>query len=328
VIEPDPAACEHCGSRRNAAQEIAGGTVHTTNRRFSTRCARLGVVALIGASVIVVAQAGIGSSGASSSGSADLRVRPTTTANGTSSNQTVITDHIANLGPSTATNIVAVALLKTNSPSTSYTTSNAACEQEPAPSGWSFMFTCQKDSLAAGFAWIPKFTITGTTGSTLTRFLSVGENGPGDPVSSNNSTTLQTFIGAEADLSVAQRASNVGAASGDATVTATVKNNGPWTANSLQFVGEINSPGWSSVFYTSNISGTSCQFIPPANGFNVAVSCTTSSSLAPGKSWVLTGSYTGTPGGSLVVQGSASANNPPDPLSSNDTVSTSTSYAP
>jgi hypothetical protein len=197
VIEPGSAHGEDGRAdrgRRLGSREEA--TVDTTNRRFSTRVARLGAVALLGAGAILVAQAGIRSTRASSSGSADLRVRPTTTAHGRSSDQIVITDHIANLGPSTATNIVAVALVKTNSSHTSYVTSSGTCQQEPAPSGWNFMFTCQKDSLGAGFAWLPKFTITGTTGSTLTRFLSVGESEPGDPVSSNNSTTLHTLIGA------------------------------------------------------------------------------------------------------------------------------------
>ena len=87
--------------------------------------------------------------------------------NGSAANRTTVTDHIYNGGPSTAVNVVATALLKTNGGAVSYLTSNATCEQQPAPSGWSFMFTCQLASLPSGHTWQPKFTLTSAPRSTV-----------------------------------------------------------------------------------------------------------------------------------------------------------------
>jgi len=245
--------------------------------------------------------------------------------NGTGSGNTTVTDHIHNAGPSTATNLVEVALLKDTGAATSYfNTTGGTCQQEPAPSGWNFMFTCQLASLASGHTWEPKFSLTSTNGAPFTRFLSVGESGPGDPTLSNNSSTLNSFFGSEADLSLRETAT-AGASTGKVTVTNTTTNQGPWTANSLQFVAEINSPGFSSVFAASNLGG-SCQFIPPASGFNAAVACTTAS-LTPGQTWTETFSYTGSGGESLVQRGTVTANNPTDPAITNNTANITTKYA-
>ena len=284
---------------------------------------QLAAVAVVGIGAVTgIAMSG-GSPAASAAGTANLSVSQTVS-NGTASNNTTVTDHIFNAGPSTATNVVATALLKTNGGAVSYTTSNATCEQQPAPSGWSFMFTCQLASLPSGHTWLPKFSLTSTKGAPFTRFLSVGEGGPGDPSLANNSSTLSSFFGSEADLALSQSATT-GTSAGKVTITDSARNKGPWTANHLQEVLEIKSPTFRGVLASSNLPGASCLFIPPASGFNAAVSCTLGS-LNPGALWKLTFSHTGGAGGSLVQRGSISAISPSDPVPSNNTATTSTSY--
>ncbi len=268
----------------------------------------------------VTLSAGGGVAGAS--GTANLSVTQAVS-NGTGSGNTIVTDSIHNSGPSTATNVVETALLKVNGGSVSYLTGNAQCEQLPAPSGWTFMFDCQLASLASGHTWSPKFSLTSTNGAPFTRFVSVGEGGPGDPSLANNASTMNSYFGSRADLALSQ-AATAGASAGKVTVTDSVVNHGPWTASNLQNVIEINSPAFSGVLAASNISAA-CQFIPPASGYNAAVSCTTAS-LAPGKTWTLTFSYSGGAGASLVQKGSVTALSPADPATANNTATTTTSY--
>jgi hypothetical protein len=284
---------------------------------------QLATVAVVGIGTVTGMALSSGSSAANAAGTANLSVSQTVS-NGTAANNTTVTDHIFNAGPSSATNVVATALLKTNSGAVSYTTSNATCEQQPAPSGWSFMFTCQLPSLASGHTWQPKFSLTSTKGAPFTRFVSVGEGGPGDPSLANNSSTLSSFFGSEADLALTQSAT-AGSSAGKVTITDSARNRGPWTANHLQEVLEITSPTFRSVLASSNLPAASCLFIPPASGYNAAVSCSIGS-LNPGAVWKLTFSYSGVAGGSLVQRGSISAISPSDPVSSNNTATTSTSY--
>jgi hypothetical protein len=284
---------------------------------------QLAAVAVVGVGAVTgIAMSG-GSTAANAAGTANLSVSQTVS-NGPAANKTIVTDHIHNAGPSTATNVVATALLKTNGGAVSYTTSNATCEQQPAPSGWSFMFTCQLPTLASGHTWEPKFTLMSTQGAPFTRFLSVGEGGPGDPSLANNSSTLNSFFGSEADLALSQSAT-AGSSAGKVTITDSARNKGPWTANHLQEVLEIKSPTFKSVLASSNLPGASCLFIPPASGFNAAVSCTLGS-LNPGALWKLTFSYTGGAGGSLLQKGSISAISPSDPVPGNNAATTTTSY--
>jgi hypothetical protein len=284
---------------------------------------RLAAAAVVGLATIGAVTIAGGSTVASAAGTADLSVSQVVS-NGTGPGNTTVTDHIHNAGPSTATEVVASALLKTSGGSVSYFTANATCEQQPAPSGWSFMFTCQLASLKSGHTWIPKFHLTSTDGAPFTRFVSAGENGPGDPSLANNSSTLNSFFGSRADLSLTQKAT-AGSSTGKVTITNSIRNAGPWTADNLQEVSEINSPTFTGVGASSSLSGASCQFIPPASGFNSAVSCTIGS-LDPGDLWKLTFHYTGGAGGSLVQQGTISAASPSDPVPGNNTATTTTSY--
>jgi hypothetical protein len=265
------------------------------------------------------------SAGASAAGSANLSLQQTPS-NGASSGSTVDKVVVHNAGPDTANALDVTILVKTKSSLGLGLTSNlsTSCQQQPAPTGWTFLFNCQTSSLSAGSNWTLTETYSGTAGVAFTSFQSVGENNPGDPSLKNNSSTLKTYFGPAADLKLAQ-AVTPGTSSGAVTITDTAKNLGPWTANSLALVIEVNSPGFSNVEASSNLP-TSCQFIPPASGFNVAASCTTSS-LAPLKNWKVTLSYNGTPGGALEQVGNVTANNPPDPNSANSSATTNTNYA-
>jgi hypothetical protein len=262
---------------------------------------------------------------AEASGTADLSLTQTASS-GASSGSTTVTTVVHNAGPSAANGLNVTILTKTTSAMTLGMTSNLSttCQQQPAPPGWSFMFSCQTSTVAAGSDWTLTGAYNGTAGVAFSNFESVGENNPGDPSLSNNSSTLNTYFGPAADLKVTQHAT-AGTSSGTVAITDAVKNLGPSTANSLQLVIEINSPGFSSVQASSNLSA-SCQFIPPSSGFNVAASCTTNS-LASSKSWTVKFSYTGTAGGALEQVGQISVNTPTDPNSTNNSATTNTHYA-
>ena len=88
--------------------------------------------------------------------------------------------------------------------------------------------------------WSPKFSLTSADGAAFTRIVSVGEGAPGDPSFANNSSTLNSYFGDRADLALRQSAT-AGASAGKVTITDSTVNHGPWTANSLQNVIEINS---------------------------------------------------------------------------------------
>ncbi|MCW2495667.1 hypothetical protein, partial [Jatrophihabitans sp.] len=93
-------------------------------------------------------------------------------------------------------------------------------------------------------------------------------------------------------------------------------------AAALQEIIEIKG-SISAVHATASTPAASCQFIPAASGYNLAVSCVTNS-LATGAKWALTLSYTGTKGSALTTNSSISANSPADPVPSNNSQTLST----
>jgi hypothetical protein len=292
-----------------------------------SRTLRIIAAATLVAGTLLAGVLDTSSAGASTTGAADLSLKQTPS-NGTSSGSTIVNTVVHNAGPDTANGLDVTILVKTTSALGLGVTSNnpsMICQQQPAPPGWAFMFNCQAPSLAAGSNWTLTETYSGTAGAAFTAFQSVGEGSPGDPSLSNNSSTLKTYFGPAADLKLTQ-AVTPGTSSGTVTITDTARNLGPWTANTLQLVIEINSPGFSGVNASSSLPA-SCQFIAPDPGFNAAASCTTSNSLAPLRNWTVTFTYTGTPGGSLEQVGTVTANNPPDPNSANSSATTNTNYA-
>jgi hypothetical protein len=96
----------------------------------------------------------------------------------------------------------------------------------------------------------------------------------------------------------------------------TVVNRGPNTAKALQLIVEIKSTGWKGVTATATPL-SSCQTIPPASGYDGAVSCVTDS-LGTAAKWVLKFSYTGKKEAALTMKSTVSANTPADPVSTNN----------
>jgi hypothetical protein len=292
-----------------------------TTHTFTGPPLRLAVVCVLSLAALGTAFVQLGTAGASTAPSANLSVSQHVS-NGSVKGQTTITAHIHNAGPSTAPSVDTVALVNTNSSSLRYLVYGAICEQQAAPPNWTFMFTCQGPSIGSGKTWKSRITVTGTQGATLTEFFSAADHGPADPSLANNPSTLNTYVGAESDLGLSQKAT-AGKSAGDSTITVTARNHGPWTANALQYVGEIKSATFRSVNASASTPTGSCQFIPPAAGYTKAFSCTTNS-LAPGKVWTFHLAFAGTAKAALVLKGSVSANNPGDPSTANNSKTTRT----
>lgn len=265
----------------------------------------------------------VASGSATAASSADLSIRQRFSG-GATSGATLDTVRIHNAGPSTASNISLVMLIKAKITNLGISSSGGGvCELEPAPPGYTIaMATCQLPAIASGSTELDKITWSGKAGVAFTSTVTVGSSTP-DPKLANNIGTASSWFGPRAQLHLTQSATS-GPTAGRARIVSTVVNRGPNNANSLQLVMEVNSPGYQSVHATSNITA-SCQFIPPATGYNRAVNCTTNS-LATGAKWVVTYSFTGHAGGSLVVKNKVSANNPPDPVPGDNSASSSTTY--
>jgi hypothetical protein len=239
------------------------------------------------------------------------------------SGSTIDTVKVTNAGPSTATGVSALLYMKSSISSYVVHNSGGTCEVSPAPAGFTIAVdSCQLGSIASGASATVVFTVSGTAGTAFTTTASVGSL-VADPSWTNNISNVSSYFGPRADLSLAQTAA-VGATKGTATVVDTVTNNGPNTGNALQLVQEIKSAGYASVHATSNVSA-SCQMIPAASGYNRAFACTTNS-LAKGATWKVTLAYTGTAGTALQVDSKVTANNPIDPVTSNNSKSSSTTY--
>jgi hypothetical protein len=266
----------------------------------------------------------VASGAASAASSADLSIGQRFSG-GSVSGTTVDTVRIHNAGPSTAANVNLVMLVKANISSLGIASAGGGvCELEPAPPGYTIaMATCQLPAIASGSTELDKITWSGKAGVKFTSTVTVGSS-TSDPRLANNLGTASSWFGPRAELRLTQSATS-GPTAGRARIVSTVVNRGPNNANALQLVMEVNSAGYQSVHATTNISGASCQFIPPATGYNRAVNCTTGS-LATGAKWVVTFAFTGHAGSSLVVKNKVTANNPVDPVPSDNSASSSTKY--
>jgi hypothetical protein len=243
---------------------------------------------------------------------------------GTTSGETVDTVTIKNLGTATASNINLTILIKTASTTTYVSAHNGGTsELSPPPTGFKLMVNTQYSSIAAGAHLTLPFTLGGIAGIAFTSFVSVGVASPGDPNLANNSNTKSSWYGPRADLRISSKVVAVTTA-GRAKIVTTITNAGPNAANALQTIFEIKSSTWVSGVYSAT-PATSCQFIPPAAGYNRAVSCVTNS-LATFKSWVITAIYRGGAGTSFTVNAKVSANNPTDPVTTNNSNTRTTTY--
>ena len=292
------------------------------HRRRHPLAARVAAAALVvaGSVTAVVVPSGAALAAATADLSVSQRI-----SGGSVSGQTIDTVTVHNAGPATATNVNITSLLTTASSGLYIRSNTGTCQLAPPPSGYTLLATCQMGSIASGHRVKEVFTLSGEAGVAFTNFVTVGAASPADPKWSNNAGTKSSWYGPRADLALTGTA-KPGTTSGTAKVVSTVTNRGPSTANALQMIVEIKSPGYSSVLAAGNLAG-SCQFIPPASGYDQAVSCVVDA-LGSGKQWVETFAYTGTAGTSLIVDTSVSANNPTDPVSSNNSNTKSTTYKP
>jgi hypothetical protein len=294
---------------------------------ITTAARRRRLVALVPA-VLLAAAAGTsalvsGGGAASAATTTDLSVSQAFTG-GTTSGQTVDTITIRNRGTATASNINVAMLIKTASTSTSVSAHNGGIsELSPPPPGYKMLLNSQYASIPAGSHLTLPFTLGGTAGTAFTSFVSVGAASPGDPNLANNSNTKSSWYGPRADLRISSRVVAVTTA-GQAKIVTTITNGGPNNANALQTIFEIKSSTFKTAGYSA-VPLSSCQFIPPASGYNRAVSCVTNS-LATGKSWVITSTYTGGKGASFTVNARVSANSPIDPVTTNNSNTRTTTY--
>jgi hypothetical protein len=264
----------------------------------------------------------LGPGAARAAGSADLSVRQAFSGSSTSG-KTVDTITIHNAGPDTASNITYSKFLATTSSGATVTSNVGSCVSMPPPStAWKLFDACEIGSLAAGGNIVITVTWGGTAGVAFTSTVTVGSL-VADPTRSNNISKASSWYGPRADLRLTQTAS-VGSESGKATFTHTILNRGPNTAAALQLIIEIKSSGTLSTSYSATPL-SSCQEIPPAAGYQHAITCLTNS-VATNRKWVLTGTYTGAAGGSVSIKTTVSANNPADPVPADNSGPASTTF--
>jgi hypothetical protein len=299
--------------------KVVSGREATEKSRKRSLVAAVSTGALVfsGAAALLVLTGASASAGPSN---ADVSVKQHISG-GSSNGQTVDTLTIHNAGPSTANNVNLTMLQKSSSNFILTSVNHGTCETEPPPSGYLGLSTCQFGALASGATVVETVKFTGQTGKAFSNYATVGVSSPVDLKLTNNSNTVSTYFGPRADLALSGTA-KPGTKAGTAKAVTTVVNHGPNTATALQLIVEIKSTGWKGV----SVSATplsSCQTIPPASGYNGAVSCVTDS-LGTGKKWVLTFSYTGKKGAALTMKTTTSANTPADPKLSNNKLSKST----
>jgi large repetitive protein len=297
---------------------VSGRAATSTSRKRSLIAAvSTGAMALVGMAAVVAVTGGSASAATSN---ADVSVKQRISG-GSSNGQTVDTLTIHNAGPSTANNVNLTMLQKSSSNFILTSANHGTCETEPPPTGYLGLATCQFGALASGATVVETITFTGQTGRAFSNYATVGVSSPVDLTLANNSNTVSSYFGPRADLGLSGTAAP-GTKSGTAKAVTTVTNHGPNTAKALQLIVEITSTGWKGV----TVSATplsSCQIIPPASGYNGAVSCVTDA-LGTGKKWVLTFSYTGAKGAALTMKTTTSANTPADPKLSNNTMTKTT----
>jgi hypothetical protein len=290
----------------------------TRRARSLVTAVTVGALALAGGAAVMLATA----AGASASSTADLSVSQSISA-ATASGSTTDTVTIHDASATTSSHVNLTLLLTTRSHVFAVHSNVGTCQILVPPAGFQLMASCQFASVPARHSLKDTLTYSGTAGLAFTSYVTVGQSSPADPSYKNNHSTVSSWFGPRADLALSETAAP-GATAGTAKIVSTVADRGPNNAVALQLIIEIKSSGYHSVHAASNVSA-SCQFIPAASGYTRAVSCTTNS-LKTGAKWIITCSYTGTDGASLVTKTSTSANTPADPVTSNNVSNKSTTY--
>jgi hypothetical protein len=303
-------------------QPIARLRVPSTPRR-RTLAALIPAAALLLAGTAVASLATAGS--AAATGSADVAVSQLMTG-GSSDGHTTDTITLRNIGSATASAVNANIFFNSNSGvyTEGLASSGYTCEIMPPPPGYQHSLSCQLGApLAAASTKTLVLDLGGDIGAQFTSTVSVGILNQTDASYANNLSTVTSYYGPRADLGVTGTATT-GTTAGTAKAVTTVGNHGPNDAKALQLIVEIKATNFQGV----SVSATplsSCQIIPPATGYQAAVSCVTDT-LTAHHNWVLTFSYQGGAGTSLTMKSTVSANTPIDPVTTNNTMTKTTTF--
>jgi hypothetical protein len=301
---------------RSGPDPTAGAPTGTRRRLVGVVCAATAVAASCAG--LLVATTGTATAATTADISVSQRIAG---ASASGSTLDVVTVH--NAGSATANSIEAVYLMKSSVRSYSVRSSTSTpCQIEPAPPGYLSMVTCPLGSLASGHSVVDTLTYSGTAGAAFSVTASIGDGSPADPKFANNTSTISSYFGPRADLRLAGTL-KAGTTAGTAVAVTSVRNHGPNSAAALQEIIEIKSTHVSTVRATASTPAASCQFVPAASGYDLAVACVTNS-LATNALWTIKFTYTGTKGSALTAKSTVTANAPIDPVTSNNTQTLST----
>lgn len=228
---------------------------------------------------------------------------------------TSVTVTIANHGNATASHLNVELLLATSSNQFSDSfAGNVTCETMPTPPPYRYAVACQlASSLRAGKKASFTADVGGAVRAKFNSLAAVGEL-QSDARPGNNASSLTSYFGPGADLGVAGIVTS-GAKDGRANAEIKIVNQGPSPASLAQEVLEVAHVKSATV---SGLKG-SCQPIPPASGYDYAMSCV-ANVLATGTAWTGHWKFVGVSGRAFTVTVTASSRTV-DPDPSNNTVS-------
>ncbi|MEU4192124.1 hypothetical protein AB0E69_09510 [Kribbella sp. NPDC026611] len=260
-------------------------------------------------------------------GSADVSIDKTAPANATAGGQITWTTTVSNNGPSTATAVTVHDVLPAQVTVNSVSGTGATCTAG-VPGNAAQPTTCSFGNLATGTS--RTMTVVATINPSFTGAMhndaSVSST-TADPDLSNNTDTVTTQVGAQADLSVTSTDSPDPVLAGrPLTYTVRVTNAGPSTATGVKLVDVL--PG--AVDFTSATITTgsgSCVLVTiPVDPPSKQVECELGT-MAPGSGpttvVIATKVQSGTPAGAIADQATVTSSTG-DPVAANNTASAST----
>jgi uncharacterized repeat protein (TIGR01451 family) len=260
-------------------------------------------------------------------GSADVSLDKTATATATAGGQITWSTVVSNAGPSTATGVVVRDVLPAQVTVVSVSATGGSCTAG-VPGDPSQPTTCSLGNLVAGGN--RTMTVVATINSSFTGSMhndaSVSST-TADPDLGNNTDTVTTQVGAQADLSVTSTDSPDPVLAGrPLTYTVKVSNAGPSTATGVKLVDVL--PG--AVDFTSATVTTgsgSCVLVTiPVDPPSKQVECelgTMAPASGPTTVVIATRVASGTPAGSIADSATVTSSTP-DPVAANNTASAST----
>ena len=260
-------------------------------------------------------------------GSADLSLDKTAPATATAGGQITWSTVVSNNGPSTATGVVVRDVLPGQVSVVSVSATGGSCTAG-VPGDSSQPTTCSLGNLVAGGN--RTMTVVATINSSFTGSMhndaSVSST-TADPDLGNNTDTVTTQVGAQADLSVTSTDSPDPVLAGrPLTYTVSVSNAGPSTATGVKLVDVL--PG--AVDFTSATITTgsgSCVLVTiPVDPPSKQVECqlgTMAPASGPTTVVIATRVASGTPAGSIADSATVTSSTP-DPVPANNTASAST----